>query len=135
MRSNNSRHSSSKPKLTKAHHLKKVPVRAILHPTCTIQRIGAAEDLVAVAERCAEKVTVPVMAECCGFAGDRGLRFPELTLTATGPESKEVLQLAQEEGCRFFSTCRTCEMGMTAGSGKVYQSIAYLVAEAIRNTS
>jgi len=114
-------------------NLKKLPVHAVLHPTCTIMKIGAEKDLIAAAERCAEKVTVPIMAECCGFAGDRGFHHPELTLSATAEEAREVLEYAKEEpNSMFLSTCRTCEVGVTAGSGLPYQSIAYLVAEAIR---
>ena len=119
--------------LVEARDLKKLPVHVILHPTCTIRKIGADKDLLAIAELCSEKVTVPVMAECCGFAGDRGLLHPELTLAATAPESKEVLEIIKNENFRFISTCRTCEMGMTAGTGKVYQSIAYLISECISN--
>jgi len=114
-------------------NLSKLPVHAVLHPTCTIMKIGAHKDMVAAAEMCAEKVTVPVMAECCGFAGDRGFRHPELTLSATAQEAKEVMEYARfEPNSLFLSTCRTCEVGVTAGSGLPYQSIAYLVADAIR---
>ena len=117
--------------MLKNQDLKKLPVHAVLHPTCTIQKIGAQNDFVEVARWCAEKVTVPVFAECCGFAGDRGFHFPELTLAATKPEAMEVSELVGDDEYRYLSTCRTCEMGMTAGTRKVYQSIAYLVAEAV----
>ncbi len=113
--------------------LKKLPIHAVLHPTCTIMKIGAEKDLIEVAEHYAERVTVPVMAECCGFAGDRGFHHPELTLSATADEAREVLEYArQDPDAMFLSTCRTCEMGVTAGSGLPYRSIAYLVADAIR---
>lgn len=113
--------------------LKKLPIHAVLHPTCTIMKIGAEKDLIEAAERCAERVTVPVMAECCGFAGDRGFHHPELTLSATADEAREVLEYArQDPDAMFLSTCRTCEMGVAAGSGLPYRSIAYLVADTIR---
>ncbi len=114
-------------------NLKKLPIHAVLHPTCTIMKIGAEKDLIAAAEMCAQRVTVPVMAECCGFAGDRGFHHPELTLSATADESREVMEYAKEDpDAMFLSTCRTCEVGVSAGSGLPYQSVAFLIADAIR---
>jgi D-lactate dehydrogenase len=122
--------------LPEIENLEPLPVNAVLHPTCTIMKIGAHKDLVRAAEMCATKVTVPVMAECCGFAGDRGFRHPELTLSATAQEAKEVQEYARcEPNSLFLSTCRTCEVGVTAGSGLPYQSLAYLVADAIRKSN
>ena len=46
--------------------------------------------LEAIAEACAEQVVIPRDAGCCGFAGDRGFLFPELTATATRHEAAEV---------------------------------------------
>jgi D-lactate dehydrogenase len=122
--------------LPEIENLEPLPVNAVLHPTCTIMKIGAHKDLVKAAEMCAKKVTVPVMAECCGFAGDRGFHHPELTLSATAEEAKEVQEYARcEPNSLFLSTCRTCEVGVTAGSGLPYQSLAYLVADAIRKSN
>ena len=70
---------------------------------------------------------------CCGFAGDRGFHHPELTLSATAEEAREVLEYAKDEpNSMILSTCRTCEVGVSAGSGLPDQSIADWVAEAIR---
>jgi D-lactate dehydrogenase len=44
---------------------------AILHPTCTLIKSGGVADLLAVARAHAERVEVPLFAECCGFAGSR----------------------------------------------------------------
>ncbi|MCX7718992.1 MAG: FAD-binding oxidoreductase [Candidatus Sumerlaeaceae bacterium] len=104
---------------------------AILHPTCTLMKQAKLPDLKAVAAAFAERVTVPVLAECCGFAGDRGYSHPELTLSATRPEAAEVRAAECGLADGFYSTCRTCEIGMTAGTGRVYSSIVYLVLEAL----
>lgn len=97
-----------------------------LHPTCTLMKMGGVPDLRKVASAFASDVTIPIQAECCGFAGDRGFNFPELTLSATRPEASEV---AAESHC--YSTCRTCEIGMTAATGQVYQSIIHLCYDAL----
>lgn len=108
----------------------------ILHPTCTLIKINGLADLKKVATTFATRVTIPVLAECCGFAGDKGFNVPELTLSATAPESSEVIETRNRTepgtcGTSYYSTCRTCEIGMTAGTGEVYQSIAYLCYEAL----
>jgi len=72
---------------------------------------------------------VPASAGCCGFAGDRGFLFPELTASATEQESAEV----RAEACDgHYSSSRTCEIGMTRGTGQVYRSFLYLLEEATR---
>lgn len=111
------------PKLTR---------KAVLHPTCTLMKLGGLPDLRKVANTFACDVEVPVLAECCGFAGDRGFLFPELTLSATRPESDEVCRnMKVGESSRCYSTCRTCEIGMMAGTGEVYSSIIHLVYDAL----
>jgi D-lactate dehydrogenase len=55
----------------------------VLHPVCALVKMNLTADLEAVARACAEVVTVPDEAGCCGFAGDRGWLVPELTASAT----------------------------------------------------
>lgn len=129
--------------------------QAVLHPTCTVMKQGWTPDLLLVAKTFAEDVELPVLAECCGFAGDRGLLYPELTISATSPEAGEVRRKmgleggvdgdpsvivgqagpcgAAADGCdaRYYSTCRTCEMGMAATTGQAYGSIIHLVYDAL----
>lgn len=109
---------------------------AVLHPVCSLMKAGATADLITLAETFAETVTLPEHAGCCGFAGDRGFAVPELTRSATREESAEVKEAVAaaaaagtETGC--YSTCRTCEIGMTAGAGEVYRSIAHLCYDAL----
>ncbi len=103
--------------------------RIVLHPTCTLIKGGGLPDLLAVARAHATEVVVPASAECCGFAGDRGFLVPELTASATEREAAEVR--AMEVGTdAHFSTCRTCEIGLTRATGRRYRSIVHLVREA-----
>jgi D-lactate dehydrogenase len=101
---------------------------AVLHPTCTLVKNGGLADLVQVASAHAESVTVPAGAECCGFAGDRGFLVPELTRSATSREAAEVRSL---DGASLYSTCRTCEIGMSRAVGRPYRSLVHLVREAM----
>jgi D-lactate dehydrogenase len=100
-----------------------------IHPVCSLVKMGLAPKLEAVVRACSEEARVPASAGCCGFAGDRGLLFPELTAAATRTEAAEVLS-AQGQGC--YSSSRTCELGLTSATGQVYRSFVHLVEEATR---
>jgi D-lactate dehydrogenase len=62
----------------------------VLHPNCSARKLGLDSKMLAIAKQCASSATVPLNLGCCGFAGDRGLLFPELTASATQKESAEV---------------------------------------------
>ncbi len=70
---------------------------------------------------------VPTSAGCCGFAGDRGFLVPELTSSATADEAAEILS-GRFDG--YYSSSRTCEIGMSRATSKPYRSFWYLLEEA-----
>jgi D-lactate dehydrogenase len=108
------------------------PGTAILHPTCTLLKAGGLEDLLSVARTHCERVELPLAAECCGFAGDKGFLLPELTASATAGEAAEVRELiARDASAQCYSTCRTCEIGMTRAVGRSYRPLVALVHEAV----
>jgi D-lactate dehydrogenase len=109
----------------------KLPGTAVLHPTCTLVKTGGLADLRRVAEAHRERVVVPAGAECCGFAGDRGFVTPEVTRNATAAEGAEVRALLDDGPAGLYSTCRTCEIGMTRAVGRPYLSVPHLVREAV----
>jgi D-lactate dehydrogenase len=114
--------------------LPKLPVQTksrsvALHPVCSVTKIGIGAKLEAIARACSEEVTIPLDAGCCGFAGDRGFLFPELTQSATRPEAAEV-KAKQPEEC--YSSSRTCEIGMSRSTGQIYRSYMYLLEKATR---
>jgi D-lactate dehydrogenase len=107
------------------------PVRrsVTLHPVCSAHKMDLVGELVAVARACADEVSVPLGAGCCGFAGDRGFRFPELTAAATRAEAAEV---ARRDHDGHYSSSRTCEIAMTRATGSPYRSFWTLLDEATR---
>jgi D-lactate dehydrogenase len=107
------------------------PGTAVLHPTCTLVKTGGLDDLLRVARAHSESVVIPPGAECCGFAGDRGFLVPELTASATVGEAGEVRERDSGPGVGFYSTCRTCEIGMSRAVGRPYLSLVHLVREAL----
>lgn len=100
----------------------------VLHPVCSLEKMRTQSKFVAVAKYFADQVTVPLNAGCCGMAGDRGFLFPELTASATKHEAMEV-RINTYDG--YYSSTRTCEMAMSEAVNANYESILYLVDEAV----
>jgi D-lactate dehydrogenase len=100
-----------------------------LHPVCSVTKMGSTEKLRALAAACSDNVLIPADAGCCGFAGDRGFLFPELTASATRGEAA---QATEKEQWGYFSSSRTCEVGMTRSTGKIYRSYLHLLDYATR---
>lgn len=101
----------------------------VLHPNCSARKLGLDGTLLSIAKQCARSATVPINLECCAFAGDRGLLYPELTASATEKESAEVL--TRDYG-GYYSSNIPCEMGMSEATGQDYVGIVYLVERATR---
>jgi D-lactate dehydrogenase len=106
-----------------------LPRSVVVHPVCSIQKMGLEKDLLAVVSACAEKAEVPFNAGCCGFAGDRGYLVPELTAAATAVEAKEI---AQGDFQGYYCSSRTCELGLERSTSENWYSYLYLLAEAIQ---
>ena len=100
----------------------KVRDSVAVHVPCSSKKMGIEESFMKIAGMCAESV-VPSGVPCCGMAGDRGMRYPELTGAA--------LQHLQTNGCSDgYSTSRTCEMSLSNHSGINFRGLVYLVDEA-----
>ncbi|MBC5994472.1 FAD-binding and (Fe-S)-binding domain-containing protein [Pontibacter cellulosilyticus] len=113
--------------LPKATVLKK-KANVVVHPVCSLQKMGIETKFVSIAKQLAQEVTIPMHAGCCGMAGDRGFLVPELIASATALEANEVKQ-REYEG--YYSSAKTCEMAMTEAVGRNYESIVYLLDECI----
>ena len=102
---------------------------AVLHPVCSLVKMGLVPKLEAVARTCAETAVIPEDAGCCGFAGDRGFLFPELTASAT---RREALEVNARPFDGHFSSSRTCEVGVTRATGNIYRSYLFMLEAATR---
>ncbi|MGA7441009.1 MAG: FAD-linked oxidase C-terminal domain-containing protein, partial [Candidatus Sulfotelmatobacter sp.] len=100
-----------------------------LHPVCSVTKMGITAKLEGIAKACSDQVLIPESAGCCAFAGDRGFLVPELTQSATKREAAEV-QSQQPDSC--YSSSRTCEIGMSRATGRIYRSYMYLLERATR---
>jgi D-lactate dehydrogenase len=95
-----------------------------IHPTCSTRKMGLEMKLLELARTCATRVIWPQDIHCCGFAGDRGLSFPELNESALHGLAEQVCSC--EAG---YSTSKTCEIGLSLHAGIPYRSILFLVDE------
>ena len=100
-------------------------VTVAIHTTCSSTKMQLADKLMEVTSRCAAKVIVPENVECCGWAGDRGFFYPELSRSALTP-----LKQGMQDATEGYSNSRTCEIGLSVNSGVAYQSVIYLVDKA-----
>ena len=100
----------------------------VLHPVCSLEKMKTVNKFADIARYFANEVVIPKHAGCCGMAGDRGFLFPELTNAATLPEATEVKQVDYEG---YYSSTKTCEMAMSKAVEKNYESILYLMDEAL----
>jgi D-lactate dehydrogenase len=101
----------------------------VLHPVCSLHKMGTYHKLLTVARHFASSVTVPTQAGCCGMAGDRGFLFPELTASAT---QREALEVRAKEYHGYYSSAVTCELALSQAVRKNYESILFLADRAIK---
>jgi D-lactate dehydrogenase len=99
-----------------------------LHINCSVRRTASDAKLRRVMEACVERIVEPAGVTCCGFGGDRGFVVPELNAHAL----RKVHEALPANCCEGVSTNRTCEIGLTAETGRPYRSIAYLLEECSR---
>jgi D-lactate dehydrogenase len=95
-----------------------------LHPTCSGVELGINQHMKEIAEKISSRVVIPDDWSCCGFAGDRGVLHPDLTLSATRKESEE---LSSEIFAAYASSNRPCQQAMTQATGQKYVHLIELV--------
>ena len=95
---------------------------------CSLEKMQPPSKFLQLANQFAEEVTVPKHTGCGGMAGDRGFLFPAITASSTNHEAGEIKE-RKFEG--YYSSTKTCEMAMSAAVEQNYESILYLVDEAI----
>lgn len=111
--------------------LTRKPGPIALHINCSVRRTASDAKLRRVLEACVEQIIEPAGVTCCGFGGDRGFVVPELNAHAL----RKVHEALPSTCCEGVSTNRTCEIGLTAETGRPYHSIAYLLEECSRENA
>ncbi|MGD8846394.1 MAG: FAD-linked oxidase C-terminal domain-containing protein, partial [Desulfobacteraceae bacterium] len=99
-----------------------------IHITCSSRKMGLEAVFHEVAGALSGAPIFPDTVSCCGWAGDRGFNFPELTASALATLKPSV----QGRCCAGYSNSRTCEIGLSQHGGIYYKSIFYLLDQCIR---
>jgi D-lactate dehydrogenase len=108
--------------------LRRLPGPIALHINCSVRRAGTEAPLRRLLAACVDEVIEAAGVSCCGFGGDRGFVVPELNAHAL-----RALHAALPARCgQGVSTNRTCEIGLTAETGRPYRSMAHLLEECSR---
>jgi len=115
--------------LVQSHPMEKLDQSIAIHPTCSNTKLSLNDKMMDIARACSTIVYKADEDHCCGMAGDRGMRFPELTHNATKYEVSELSNIGDFD--KGYSSGRTCEIGMGKSTGKPYFHIALLVKEAL----
>lgn len=97
----------------------------MMHITCSSIKLGLSAQMQSLMARCSTQVIQPEGIHCCGFAGDKGIRTPELNANALRLLADQV-PVNCKEG---YSNSRTCEIGLSEHAGIPYRSVLYLVDE------
>ena len=100
--------------------------KIVFHPVCSAYKMGLVNKLQVLGQACAVRAEIPLMAGCCGMAGDRGFYYPQLTQAATAKEAQEVSQTSYDG---YYSSATTCEMNMSAAVGQNYHSVLKLLLD------
>jgi D-lactate dehydrogenase len=104
-----------------------LPVVAV-HHNCSAQRLAEQPMTEAIARACAQEVAVLSSVSCCGYAGDKGLFFPELNRHATRFAKGDI-----PAGCTLgVSTVSTCASGLSEHAGVPFVGLASLLEWASR---
>jgi len=94
-----------------------------IHVPCSSKKMGVESNFRKLAGMCAETVHESGI-PCCGMAGDRGMRYEELTKGSL--QHLEVPSTCTDG----YSTSRTCEMSLSRQSDVNFRGLLYLVDEA-----
>merc|ERR1711916_238225 len=104
--------------------------RFVLHTPCSATKSGLGPLLTFVASKFGQ--VVPSQVACCGMAGDRGLRFPELVDSSL----KHLNPVVHQDGVDMgLCVSRTCEIGLSSATPTTpWVSLIQLVASRLSPT-
>lgn len=101
--------------------------RIALHVDCSTAKHSFNPEFMAILRLCAYEVVIPEGIKCCGFAGDKGFRVPELNASSLSGLA------AQVDDCEIGVTFnRSCQIGLNQHSGIKYISFVELILDCLR---
>jgi len=99
----------------------------LMHPVCSLHKMGTADKLLAIGRHFADAIEQPLQGGCCGMAGDRGFFFPELGQSSASASCESI----SSEG-KIYSCTATCEMALRENLGRETASVLELMSKAFQ---
>ncbi|MCF6302459.1 MAG: FAD-binding oxidoreductase [Devosiaceae bacterium] len=107
------------PHLTITNKVKSIAV----HHNCSAQRLSEQAQTEALANACANKISVLTSITCCGYAGDKGMYQPQLNAHALRLVKNDI-----PSGCDLgVSTVATCAIGLSEHAKIPFVALASLL--------
>lgn len=107
---------------------KKIYNKIYLQNLCSIQKLNLTTTANNILNKISNEVVISQTSECCGFAGDRGIFYPEVTKSSTKIIKERI---SKENYDAFTSNNITCEIGLSHGTEKKFKHILYLIYKSI----
>ncbi len=95
---------------------------------CSTQKLNLSKTVKNVLDKISENVVINQTSECCGFAGDKGIFYPEITTSSTKVVKERILNDTYDA---YISNNITCEIGLSYGTKKKFQHLLYLIYKSI----
>ena len=108
------------PRLTIQRRLSKI----VVHSVCANHKSQWDEQLLSVAQSCADEVFVPHAGKCCGMGGDRGFAIPKLVQSATA-DVKAAMDAA--DCTHGYTSAISCAISLSTGTGYQWDSLFHLL--------
>jgi len=108
--------------------LSAIAATVFAHPVCSSQKMGNDQHLIELTKACSKSVESTMEGFCCGMAGDRGLRVPELSRHAVKKSTDTCADLG-------VSSSRTCELALKENTGLEFISMEELVMRSITDST
>jgi len=108
---------------------KNIDRQILIHHTCSSQKMDLTQKLNRIVENFTDQSILPRVSECCGSGGDRGLKFPELTESASSQCANNYSEYSDE--AIGVSNGTMCETSMSHATGVKFISIIELLHGAL----
>lgn len=117
----------------KPEKFKKIYNKIYIQNICSVQKLKLQDSFLNIGNHISKKIEFNSFSECCGFAGDRGIFYPEINQTAIKNLKKRLDTLNQEEKVeKYISSNLTCELGLS-NTGYEFNHILFVLYEILKN--
>lgn len=111
---------------------KKIYKKIYIQNICSVEKLHLRNMFFQIAKKISEEVITHPFSECCGFAGDRGLLYPEVNQSTIGILKQRIEKHPEKENIEgFFSSNLTCEVGLSQ-SGYKFRHILFAFYESLK---